>query len=76
MSEIKGILSVKSVLSAFSLFLAFLFVCMRCLLVQGCSLRLSFVCVIEIALVLCAEEEHSVSCLSSFVMIAFFTVRG
>ena len=42
----------------------------------GYPLRLSFVCVIEIASGLCASEEHSVVCLSSFVMIAFLTVRG
>ena len=76
MSEIKGFLSVQSVFSALSFFFGF-FVCLRALSVRsGYLLRLSFVCVIEIALGLCTEEERSEECLSSFVMMAFFTVRG
>ena len=77
MSEVKGILSVKSVLSVLGFFFG-LFVSLHALSVRrsGYPLRLSFVRVIEIALGLCAREEHSVARLSSFVMIAFYTVRG
>ena len=42
----------------------------------GHPLHLSFVRAIEIALHLSGREEHSVARLSSFVMIAFMTVRG
>ena len=72
MSDIKGILIVKSVLSALSFFFGF-FVCLHALSFRrlGYLLCLSFVHVIEIASGLCAEEEHSVACLISFVMIAF-----
>lgn len=78
MSEIKGILSVKSVLSALGFFFGFFCLFLHALSVRrsGYPLRLSFVRVIEIASGLCAREEHSVARLSSFVMIAFLTVRG
>ena len=77
MSEVKGILSVKSVLSVLGYFFG-LFVSLHALSVRrsGYPLRLSFLRVIKIASGLCAEEEHIVARLSSSMMMIFFTVRG
>ena len=74
MSEIKGILSVKSVLSALGFFFGFFCLFLHALSVRrsGYPLRLSLIHVIEIASGLCAEEEHGMAHLNLFVMIAFF----